>query len=379
MISYIIPTRDRPERLKATLHRLAALGNHASVGGAEVIVVDNDSGERLIPPTALNSGLSVRTILLPVNMGAAARNIGAAQSDPASGWLVMLDDDSYPLDTGHLRALSDAGTDVGAIGADIFLPTRARGVETPGPREAGGLPEVFVGCGVAIRRSVFLETGGYDPAMGYYAEEYDLCARLLLAGWRVRFDPRFKVLHAKVRGGRNMDLILSRLVRNNGWVAQRYAPESARVDEIRRVRQRYRDIAEKERALRGYAEGLAALRATLRTQQRQPLSPALWDRFTGLATARSSLASAFRLRPFLTAAIVEPGRNAWVVAQALRELGVRLTSDGEDAQALVIGAMSRGPMLDAYARLARWAGPHSPRVLLPWNPASPEREARLAA
>jgi len=36
MISYVLPTRDRPERLKATLHALAALGDHREAGGAEV-------------------------------------------------------------------------------------------------------------------------------------------------------------------------------------------------------------------------------------------------------------------------------------------------------------------------------------------------------
>src|SRR5258706_488360 len=86
----------------------------------------------------------------------------------------------------------------------------------------------FAGGGVAIRRDAFLDLGGYDPSFGYYAEEYDLAARMLLAGFRIQFDRWFRVEHHKVWLNRSMDTILAHLVRNNGWVAQRYAPDEYR-------------------------------------------------------------------------------------------------------------------------------------------------------
>ncbi len=108
MISYVLPTRDRPERLKATLAALNSLGNHSEIGGAEVIVIDNASRERLILPPTLASGLPIKYLLRARNEGAAARNHGVAASDPSSSWIVMLDDDSYPDDTDFLASLGAA-------------------------------------------------------------------------------------------------------------------------------------------------------------------------------------------------------------------------------------------------------------------------------
>lgn len=372
MISYVIPTRDRPGRLRETLLRIGALGDHAACGGAEVVIVDNDSAERLVLPPRLASGVRVREVLLRENAGAAARNRGVLASDPASTWIVMLDDDSFPRDLRIADVLREQPADVAAVSADISLPG--------GVRESGGLPEVFVGCGVAIRRDVFVRLGGYDAAFGYYAEEYDLAARMLLAGYRVAFDGRFRVRHEKATSGRDMDVILSRLVRNSGWVAQRYAPDAERAGEVREVRRRYRAIAGKERALAGFGSGLTELRRTIRDQRRTPMRSDLWDRFTGLSYARMAIGAAHAAKPFDSAAIVDPGKNAWVVARVLSELGVRVAGDGEDAGALVIGTMSPGPMLDALARRGKWVGPHSPRVIAPWA-VTPVRVAtrRIAA
>ncbi len=361
MISYVLPTRDRPERLASTLKELAELGAHADVGGAEVIVVDNASQTRPVVPAALSSGIPVRLLERSENEGAAARNAGVEASDPGAEWIVMLDDDSHPLNTKFLASLRGRSTQVGAVMADIRLPRL-------GMREVGGLPEVFIGCGVAIRRGAFLELGGYDRSFNYYVEEYDLAARLLLAGYRVDFDPAFRIDHAKDVSNRNMEVIVHRLVRNNGWVVQRYAPEERRRAELREVRSRYRRIAEKENALSGYGRGLVELRGTVRGQKRTPLSAELYSRFTGKAHAIEALQAEHRHCPYHTAAIVEAGKNAWVVREALEELGVREVDATDDPEMLVIGTMSPGPMIDAAER---WSGGSDRwRLSAPWKVAN---------
>lgn len=389
MISYIIPTRDRPERLTLTLSALGELRGHPR--GVEVVIVDNASKFPPTPPSDLANGIHVRTIYRASNEGAASRNIGVELADVASEWVVMLDDDSYPVDTGFIRRLMKMPADVGAVSADIYLPGLAR-------RESGGLPEVFIGCGVAIRRSVFLTLGGYDPAFNYYAEEYDLAARMMLAGYRIAFDPWFRVEHHKVASGRDVNMIMARLVRNNGWVMQRYAPEEVRREQIREQRRRYRGISMKEEALRGFGEGLAELRRTIRGQKRMPMPREMFDRFTGLAQAREALAAAQRAKMFRTALVVDEGKNGWVVRRALAELGVEVVNEwpyrvegchagratepveqkaelhrvrnadlGGAADVLVIGSMSPGPMLDAYERRTlRVPGGPRQRVIAPW-------------
>lgn len=345
-ISYIFPTRNRPDRVAATLRALGDLPPHR----AELVIADNASDERVRAPAALDNGIPVTVLRLGRNEGAAARNAAAEVSDPASEWLVMLDDDSHPTDLGLLDALAAQAPGLVAVSADIRLPRMGR-------RESGGLPEVFIGCGVAIRRDAYLYTGGYDPSFGYYAEEYDLAARFLLAGGRIAFDPRFRVDHHKVEAGRDMDLILGRLVRNNGWVIQRYAPDAERRELQRENRQRYRAIAGKEQAIRGFGAGLVELRRTLSRQVRSPMPREMFDRFTGLSAAREAIAAAMRAEPFDHSAVVHEGKNAWAVRRALAEAGVR---EDVDAPVVVVGTMSPGPMLDA------WASESGRRVVLPW-------------
>lgn len=356
MLAFVIPTRNRPDDLAATLHALGRLP--LGPADAEVIVVDNASDHAPTPPTRLASGLRVTLLRRPTNEGAAARNAGAEAADHRREWIVMLDDDSAPIPAGPplTELLHQQPPDVAAVMADIRLPAA-------GTREAGGLPEVFIGCGVAIRRRLFLSAGGYDPDFNYYVEEYDLAARLLAMGYRVAFEPRWRVDHRKIAAGRDMDRIVERLVRNNGWVAARYAPDAELDRELAEIRARYRAIAIKEGAIGGYDRGLAELDATLDAQPRLPLERELWDRFTGLAHARNAIAEARRARPFETASIVAPGKNAWAVRRALEEAGVEIAGGVPGrGEALVIGTLSPGPMLDAADLLSVLGR----RVVAPW-------------
>ena len=65
----------------------------------------------------------------------------------AAPWLLLLDVDSWPMDAGFLAIAAGAAADVAVIGLDIRLPG--------GRREAGGLPEVHVGCGALVRTDAF--------------------------------------------------------------------------------------------------------------------------------------------------------------------------------------------------------------------------------
>ncbi len=355
MIGYVIPTRDRADQLQRTLEAIDRLGNHLSVGGAEVIVVDNASAQPVNLPESLPRGTRVRVVRLDENRGAAARNIGAEHADERVNWLVMLDDDSAPLDAGLELAIRRAPGNAAAISGDIFLGESPDSISR---REDGGLPEVFVGCGVAIRREAFGRVGGYDERFGFYAEEYDLSAKLLLAGQSVVFCPIFRVLHRKVASGRDMNLIVQRLVRNNAWVCQRYAPSHAIEAEQARIDGRCRWIAEREDAMAGYEAGCAERDATLGQQVRTPMDDATWGRFTGFAQAHEALK---RRLPGLsrTAELIAEGKNAHVVRAALDALGVRVVETGADVR--VIGTMSPGPMLDALHS----AGSGAP-VIAPW-------------
>lgn len=362
MISYVLPTRNRPESLARTLRSLGSLPAH----DAEVIVVDNASSPAASVAPVLENGLPARAIRRTHNEGAAARNAGVAASDAASAWIVMLDDDSHPLHAGFVDALRAQPADVVGVCAEITLPVRG---SQRAMRESGGLPEVPIGCGVAYRRRAYLsaivpgrrEVFGYDPRFGFYAEEYDLAARLMLAGGRIVLDRRFAVLHEKTPAGRSMDTILRRLVRNNAWVMRRFAPPAVEGTEIRRTIARYARIAWKERATLGYMAGLVETAATLALQPRMRMDAGTWDRFIGKCACRRALLRAWRERRFATAAIVAPGKNEHVVRETLAEMGVLIVDRDDRAEALVIGTLSPGPALDAYELLQ-----DDMRVIAPW-------------
>ena len=358
-IGYALPTRDRPGELERTLDLLGTLRDDAG----PVVVIDNASNPPARTPRRLANNQPVERIRLGHNEGAAARNRAIEALD--TDWIVMLDDDSAPdPDRPLAPRLENHPPDTAAIMADIHLPA-AHGY---GPRrESGGLPEVFVGCGVAIRRDALLRTGGYDPAFGFYAEEYDLAARLIAAGYRVGFEPRWRVEHRKTAHGRDMDTILARLVRNNGWVMARWAPSDALDAELERVRARYRHIAEKEHARSGYRRGLAELERTLNDQPRTPLTRAHWDRFTGRAAADDAIALALRAEPFDRAAMIARGKNDHIVRAALVSRGIEIVED-DNTCPLVIATLSPGPMLDSLDMLDALdeCKDSGRRVIAPW-------------
>lgn len=367
-IAYVLPTRDRPARVHQTLARLSQLGPH----DAQVIVVDNASTPPLALPSALASGVPIRLARLETNASASARNIAANAADPRARWLVMLDDDSYPLDTGFLTALAEAPPQVHAIAGEIFLhPDMLHpDMSIPGApatrRELGGLPEVFTGCGAAIRAEVFRDLGGYDPSFDYYAEEYDLCARIILSGGWVRFDRRLRVQHDRDTAHRQPDRIFRNLVRNNAWISARYAPDHLREAEIARHLERYRHIAQQRGAQVGFTRGLEDLQTTLATQPRRPMSPEHWDRFTGAAACRDFLRTRRDLLTNTLVHLVHPGKNAHIVEAVLTELGVQPVHQPAEDGVTIIANLSPGPCLDALDQeRARTRALGLSRVILP--------------
>ena len=147
-----------------------------------------------------------------------------------------------------------------------------------------------------------------------------------------------------------MDHICRRLVRNNAWVAARYAPRSCRRGAIVRDVARYARIAIREDAMTGYGLGFAQMLATIHRQDRRPMPGALWDRFVGLDAVRRAFAQSAVIARRPLVCVVDEGKNARVVDQAIREFGLRTTQSPNAADAVVIGTCSPGPMLDAADR-----------------------------
>ncbi len=190
-ITLIVMTRNRVDELLPTLGRLISLSE-----SPPVIVVDNGSTDGT-PPQVERHFPEVDLIALASNTGVAARNIAVERASTPYG--AFNEDDSWWED-GALRRvvrLFDANPTLGGVTARIIVEPNGRddpiSVEMEGSPVSGdpslpGTPVLgFLACATALRRSAFLEVGGFESRLHFGGEEELLATDLRTAGWEVRY------------------------------------------------------------------------------------------------------------------------------------------------------------------------------------------------
>ena len=242
-MSAVILAHNRRDAVGIVLDRLAALPLD------EVIVVDSGSTDGTADAVRARGG-NVRLVDPGGNVAIAGRNRGA---EAATGdYVLMLDDDSYPL-PGAIEALVEmfernprlaiAGgliRDVDPDGKVVKLDEPGtfdwwlRGGRRPGPAPADGWPCFFFPEGGCVaRRSAFLEVGGFFEPYFFGSSEVDLSTRLFAAGWDVRYQPAAVFDHMKVQAGRAGGGHVRRMrVRNQIWYFALRFPVSMAVRRI---------------------------------------------------------------------------------------------------------------------------------------------------
>jgi GT2 family glycosyltransferase len=225
-VSAILLAHRRREEVAHTLDRLAELPLD------EVIVVDNASGDGTAELVRSRGGV-VRLVEAGANIGSAGRNLGAhaAKGD----FLVMLDDDSYPLPGAIEAALTvfSRAPRVGLVGGSVRdVDTDGRIVFDAGvgsfdwwqragraEQAATGLPAFFFPEGACVvRRQAYLDAGGCFAPYFVTLTELDLTTRLVALGWEVRHVPAAVFEHRKAVAGRTSGARILRLrVRNQIW------------------------------------------------------------------------------------------------------------------------------------------------------------------
>jgi GT2 family glycosyltransferase len=190
-MSVVIATRDRLANLGRTLDRLRALSE-----SPRIILVDNGSRDGTAE-FVRREYPEVRLIVLGDNLGAAARTIGVREA--GSPYVAFSDDDSWwaPGALGRAADRLDASPRLGLLAARVLVgpagvldPTCATmaasplspGADLPGPSVLG-----FLACGAVVRRSAFLEAGGFEVRFGVGGEEELLAIDLAAAGWRLAY------------------------------------------------------------------------------------------------------------------------------------------------------------------------------------------------
>jgi GT2 family glycosyltransferase len=221
-VGVVIITRDRATELLHTLGRLAALPERPPV-----VVVDQ--GSRDDTPDRVRAAFpAVRVIELDGNRGAAGRTVGVEAVD--TPYVAFCDDDSWwaPGALAEGAQLLDEHPSVALVAGRVLLGAGERLDPACAEMEASPLdqhPELpgrrilgFVACGAIVRRSAFLQVGGFEPRLGLGAEEQLLAVDLAARGWQLVYCERLAAHHhpSSTRDHRARRAVQ---VRNDLWFA----------------------------------------------------------------------------------------------------------------------------------------------------------------
>jgi GT2 family glycosyltransferase len=228
-VAAVVVNYRHHDTLPAALRSLAA----QTAPVAETVVVEHDPERRGVEALAA-AGLHPTLVVPAENTGfAGGCNAGAAAAAP-SDWLLFLNPDAEaePGCLAELLAVATARSDTGAIGAQLLLPdgrTNAghNRVHPSGLVWAGRLYEpaesgpdrpalALSGAGLLVRRDVFDALGGFCARYFTYHEDAELCWRVRLAGWDVRFCPAARIRHDYAFDGKHAKW--RHLERNRHWL-----------------------------------------------------------------------------------------------------------------------------------------------------------------
>ena len=184
----------------------------------QIVMVDNGGGHLANEFGRYHP--SIEAVVAPENLGyPPAVNLAASTAIGDFLFCLNPDAEAEPDCLERLLAAADADPAVAIVGAQILLadrrtrnaganPVHPLGISPSGgyglPRESGDPRDVLVVSGACclIRRSAFVELGGFVDEFFLYYDDVDLGWRANLAGYRVVYEPRAVVSHDYAFGRR---------------------------------------------------------------------------------------------------------------------------------------------------------------------------------
>jgi GT2 family glycosyltransferase len=273
--SFVIASRNRAPELATTIDRLL------NTTECPIVAVDNgseDDSVALIRRFADNFPDRVTAIELKSNRGVLARNVGVAACRTPN--VAFCDDDSWwaPTATGIAERIFDRHPTVGLLAArTIVMPEHrddpmaavlansvlGRRPDLPGPSIMG-----FMTCAVIVRKSAFVEAGGFSELLFFYGEEQLLAMDLAARGWQLCYCRELTAYHqpSTVRG--NPTSRNARELRNavlTAWLRRPLKPCLKATGKLLTAAVRDAEYA------RGAMEALMRVRAVMNL--REPLPP----------------------------------------------------------------------------------------------------------
>jgi glycosyltransferase involved in cell wall biosynthesis len=193
LVSFVIPVRNDPERLRRCLQSIVA--NDYPRELIELIVVDNRSTDET-PRVARECGAIV--LQSSCRRVAELRNLGARA---ALGSILAFADADHEIDPHWIQTAIDvlADPNIGATGAPYLSEPTANWVQQQydglRDRPAKRQDVAWLGSGnLAVKRSAFLSIRGFNADLTA-CEDVDLCNRLIISGHRIVSDPALRSVH----------------------------------------------------------------------------------------------------------------------------------------------------------------------------------------
>jgi len=175
MISVIIATHNRSDKLPALLKSIQQLESDRDLA-YEIIIVDNNSSDdthQVVRTYSNNSSFHIKYIFERLQGNNYARNRALAE---AKGGILAFTDDDCIVDPKWLRQIARKFAlepHLACLGGRVELydkNDRAITIRTWDDeievKSAEQLYRLIIGCNMAIRRNVFDEIGSFDPAFG---------------------------------------------------------------------------------------------------------------------------------------------------------------------------------------------------------------------
>ncbi len=269
-IAVVMITYNRRDEVLVSLGHLTALPERPAV-----ILVDNGSADGTAAAVAAEFP-QVRIINAGGNLGAAGRTLGVRHV--ATPYVAFADDDSWwaPGSLTLGADLLDRHPKLAVLTGKVLIgaqnredPVCAEMAQSPLPAEPDlpGYPILgLLARASLVRRSAFLDAGGFPERVGLGGEEEWLAVELAARGWKLRYLPDLVVHHHPSRC-RDVNGRRWRLVRNALWFAWLRRPLlTALARTAHLVRSRPWDRA----LICGFAAALAGLPRVLRQRRVLP-------------------------------------------------------------------------------------------------------------
>lgn len=202
--SLVTATLGRTEEFLALLNSLSL----QTATDFELIVVDQNDDDRLVPILAIFPGLNIQHLRCPVRALSLARNQGLERS---TGEIVAFPDDDcvYKPETLALVDSCFAADPTLALLSGPAISNEGtlssgRWLESGGPITLATVWTAVIAFNLFIRRDLVAAVGGFDQTLGVgarfgSAEDTDLAIRVLQVGGKGVFNPSLQVVHPDKR------------------------------------------------------------------------------------------------------------------------------------------------------------------------------------